>query len=573
MAAGWGNCMSILMTGIDYNKASLETRERFALTIAAQEQLLEDVCRSAGVLGSVLISTCNRMELWVSGEAVQPYPLLCSLLGVDERLYEPYFTTREEDEAVDHLFELACGLKSQIFGEEQILSQVKDSIAFARECGASDPVLEALFRCAVTAAKKAKTAVHLSSVDRSAARSAVQLLQSKFERLQGLRCLVIGSGEMGRLAAKELLAEGCEVTMTLRRYKHGKSVIPAGCRVVDYEDRHSELAQSQVIFSATRSPHYTLICSEAKTQLAGQGKILFDLAVPRDIDPEIAGLPGVCVYDIDHLGCVQMTEQDSESIRQVRAIVEEELLEFRRWLRVRALMPKINEISAAAATEVQGRMDNRLKNTQLCEEDLRLVREAAGQAVEKVVSAVLLDLQKRSESKQPIPEPILAQPETQPVSLAPRFPLFVDLTDKQIVVIGAGPIALRRIQSLNAYPCTIRVVAPKAVEEIHSLHRQGKLTYIPRAYEPEDLRDAYLVIAATGERELNHEIAEQAQQNKQYCSVADCKEECTFYFPATIHYPGGVIGVCGTGENHRKTKEVAAGIREFMADAVNRGKA
>ncbi|SHH99927.1 glutamyl-tRNA reductase [Sporobacter termitidis DSM 10068] len=566
--------MKICMAGIDYNTASLDDRERFAPTKAAQAKLLEKALRYPGVSGCVVISTCNRMELWLSrGEedVARPFDILCAQFGVDAAAHEKYFTQREDDDAVRHLFEVTSGLKSRIFGEEQILAQVKEAIVFSRENKAADPVLEALFRGAVTAAKKAKTSVHLQAVDRSAPKTAVQILKSRFSGLDGLRCLVIGSGEMGLLSARTLAAEGCAVTITQRRHILSGGVVPAGCAVIDYEDRYKFFESAQVVVSATRSPHYTLACDQVSGLLAGQEKLLFDLAVPRDIDPKIAGLPGITLYDIDHLGGDLTALDDNESVRRVKEIIDGEIREFERWRSIRAMMPMVSELGARAAADTEERVRYSLKNVPLDDNTRKLVCEAAGKAAGKAVQSVLLrfdrdtgggllsrGLTEFKGDRRP------AGGEDAAVKLPPRFPLFVDLSGKKIAVIGAGPIALRRITALSAYPCTICVTAPEAREEIRRLHHDNRIVYIEKAYEPGDLEDAYLVVAATNDRALNHQIALDAGRNGQFCSVADCREECTFYFPATIRYEGGVIGICGTGDDHGRTRDMAADIREFV---------
>lgn len=565
--------MSIKMAGIDYNKAAIEMREKFALTKTAQAEMLHSIRCRESVLGCVIINTCNRMEVWLSVKEycdIDAFDILSNCFPLDHNAYNKYFTQREGDDAVRHLFELACGLKSMIFGEEQILSQVKESIGYAGECGASDPILQALFRHAVTAAKKAKTEVRLVSVDRSVAKTAVEFLMKHIGSLQGVPCLVIGSGEMGRLAAKGLEAEGCNVTMTLRQYKSGDAVVPVGCKVIDYESRYSMLPEVQIVISATTSPHHTLQLDKVR-EMAGSGKkIMVDLAMPRDIEPEIGTLPNIMLYDIDHLGGRLADELNNDNIVRVREIITETIGEFERWRRARALMPKIIEICAGAADDLEGRIQSGLKHMTLDESCLKLIHDTAGKAVSKVVENILLSLNKEedgvllmdflSEKRQNAAVEDLSKID----NLPPRFPLFVDLSGKKIAVIGAGTIALRRVLALTGYPCTIRVTATEARSEIRHLNAQGKITYLQKAYEPSDLDGAYLVVAATDNRELNHQIAQDAGKNGQYCSIADCKEECTFYFPATVHYDGGVIGICGTGENHARTKEMTAEIRQFI---------
>jgi glutamyl-tRNA reductase len=142
---------------------------------------------------------------------------------------------------------------------------------------------------------------------------------------------VIGSGEMGRLSAKGLLAEGCRVTITLRQYRSGEAVIPAGCRVVDYDERYTVLKDSKAVISATRSPHFTLSFDRVR-ELAGMDKIiLIDLAVPRDIDPKISQLSNIELYDVDHLGGSLAVSGENGGIADIKTIIEEEIREFERW--------------------------------------------------------------------------------------------------------------------------------------------------------------------------------------------------------------------------------------------------
>jgi glutamyl-tRNA reductase len=566
--------MNIKMAGTDFNNASIEYREKFALTASAQARLLTYCAGLQGVLGSVIISTCNRMELWLNceeGADISPYRILCGYFKADPETNRRYFTERDGEAAVTHLFELACGLKSMVFGEEQILSQVKDAIAFARECKTSDAVLQAMFRWAVTAAKKAKTEVRLQAVDRSVAGTAVSFLKQAIGDLRGVPCLVIGSGEMGRLAAKGLVSEGCHVTITLRQYKSGDAIIPAGCKAADYEDRYKLLRDAKIIISATRSPHHTLQYDQVKAQAGDGEKIMFDLALPRDVDPAVGTLPNIRLYDIDHLGGRLVDDSDNAGIARVKAIIAEAIGEFERWQTARLLIPKINKLGALAAADARARLRSSLKNATLDDACLQLIDEAAAKAVEKVVENMLFCLHKNGdrallagvlpEAKASVENGLFENKKPLP----PRFPLFVDLTGRRIAVIGAGPVALRRVRALCAYPCTIRVIAPDAVAEIEALHQNNQICYVKKSYEPSDLEGAYLVIAATDDRALNSRIARDAHRNGQYCSIADCKEECSFFFPATVHYDGGVIGICGTGDNHRKTKKIAAEIRAFIS--------
>ena len=559
--------LNIRMAGIDYSTASVGQRERFALTKTAQTHLLQLLTGMYRLSGCVVISTCNRMELWVSGGdggAPGLADMLCDFFSLERDSYGRVFTERDGMTAVRHLFELACGLKSLVFGEDQILAQVKDALLTARECRAADPVLEALFRSAVTAAKKVKTQVRLYPVDRSVAGSAVALAKACLGTLRGVSCLVIGSGEMGRLAARELADEGCRVTMTLRRYRPGETTVPSGCNVVDYEARYAAFAEAGVIVSATRSPHFTLQYDRVRELTGGGSKVILDLALPRDVDPEIARLPDISLYDIDHFKDGRAPSWDGAGLSEVDRIIGEEIGEFTRWYGARALLPKINEITARAASDVEGRLRHRLRKAGLDEDSKEDICRLAVSAVERVVRKTMLGM---SGGEGPVLREDPADGGAAAVGRPPlRFPLYVDLTGKEIAVIGAGAVALRRVQTLSAYRCAIRVTAPEACPEIRALHARGRIVYARKAYEPSDLDGAFLVIAATDSRELNHRISLDAGKDGRYCSVADCREECTFFFPATVRYSGGVIGICGTGEDHAGTKRMADDIREFIKE-------
>ena len=154
--------MSLVMSGLDCHRASIALRERLAFSQQEVRDLLLWLRHQPGVEGCVLLSTCNRTELYLSGEADTPWRLLCRGAGVPEAELEHYFTTRTGTDAARHLMEVACGLHSQILGEDQIITQVRTAMELAQEEKTADPVLAALFRRAVTAGKRARTEVHVA---------------------------------------------------------------------------------------------------------------------------------------------------------------------------------------------------------------------------------------------------------------------------------------------------------------------------------------------------------------------------------------------------------------------------
>lgn len=332
------------MSGLEHSQVPISLRERLSFTKQQTGEMVRKLHSFPQVSGCVLISTCNRTELYLScTEEVVPGELLCQAAGAEYPLYQDAFVTLSEKDAVQHLMEVAAGIRSRIFGEDQIISQVKDAIAIAREAGAADSVLETLFRSAVSAGKEVRTKVRLTSVPTSAASMAVDLLREKLGNLTGKKALVIGNGEMGRLAASLLRQEGCQVSVTLRTYRHGETIVPPGCGVVPYDQRFLHMEGCDLLLSATTSPHYT-VTVEPLSKLPSLPAVLVDLAIPRDIQPEVGQLPGVSLYNIDDLG----NFSESRTIpAEVTEILNAQMENFYRWLNYKDCMTSVDSLKQA----------------------------------------------------------------------------------------------------------------------------------------------------------------------------------------------------------------------------------
>ncbi len=222
--------MNIITAGLDYKIADITQREQMSFTKTAMQEVYNKLLQNDDILGAVIISTCNRTEIYIScRDDIHINPFV--LLGYDLKHY-----LLKGVDAINHLCQLACGIKSQIWGEDQIITQVKQSIAFARECKASDSILEVLFRTAITAAKKVKSLVDMKTPSNSIGHKALEVIKNHTEPIEEI--LVIGNGEIGRLVTTLLLKEGYKVTLTLRQYKHGQNFVPSGANTIDYLSRY-----------------------------------------------------------------------------------------------------------------------------------------------------------------------------------------------------------------------------------------------------------------------------------------------------------------------------------------------
>ena len=471
--------MSLVLSSLSFQTAPLELREQLSFPPEEQSRLLHWVSGQPGVSGAVLLCTCNRTELYLDGDCGTPWRMLCRWAELDPGKLESAFVTLTGEDAARHLMEVACGLCSQLRGEDQILSQVRRAMDFAQEQGVSDSNLSVLFRMAVTVGKQVRTQVQIPHAAPSAGEKTVELLEKELGDLHGKQILVIGNGQMGRLAAGMLQRAGADVTVTLRQYRHRDTVVPSGCRAVPYESRMELRDTLDAIVTATTSPHYTVL----KSQLEGITRplVLVDLAVPRDVEPGCAELPGIRYHDLDDLGVV--LEMDEETDRQIQDRIDTQLEAYERWRRNR---------SAPA-------------------------------------------------------EPF-------------RFPLFVDLRGKRVVLVGGGKIASRRIGTLRQFGCEIVVIAPELKAQ------QGGFTWLSRCYQPGDLKGAAIAIAATDSREVNHQVGEDAKALGIPVSVADCEQECTFFFPAVCTGENVIAGVVSRGRDHHLTALAAKEIRKVLED-------
>ena len=346
--------MHLTMSGLDYSVASIALREQLSFTKNGVLDMDRLIAQESGVLGAVLLSTCNRTEIYLSGAggvAPDPGELLCRAAGADYQNFAHAFVTRRGDDCIRHLMEVACGLRSQILGEDQILTQVKTAIALARTAGTSDSILETLFRTASACGKAAKTAGRLTGLPTSAAHQAVAALEDRMGGLSGRRALVIGNGEMGRLTASLLRNAGCTVTVTLRSYRHGETVVPAGCAVAPYDDRYRAMEGMDLLVSATTSPHYTVML-EPFIEVADPPRVLVDLAIPRDIQPELGErIPGVVLLNVDDLS--QRTGADAKELARVHGTIHAYMERFYQWNNYRESLPVLEEVKAAVLDRVR----------------------------------------------------------------------------------------------------------------------------------------------------------------------------------------------------------------------------
>lgn len=325
--------MKLIMTGLNHKLADLDTREKFTITKEKMRSILTDLKNSGMVGGCVIISTCNRTELYTSVPdhlVFEPSKALCTALLRDFAKFKCFFTERSGKLAMEHLCRVASGLDSQIIGDDQIITQVREALELSRSQNGTDSYMETIFKLAIKAAKAIKTGVLLKSPGTSSVPGkTVETLQMLCP-LAGRNAVVIGNGQMGRQVAERLIHENVNVTVTLREYKKGVIQVPNRAATISYSERYRAIEQADIVVSATTSPHFTLCFSELN-RLTRRPEIIADLAVPRDIEPLVQEISGLTLLTIDDISAEGRT-LPPESISKIDGIIEEHTEKYCRWL-------------------------------------------------------------------------------------------------------------------------------------------------------------------------------------------------------------------------------------------------
>jgi glutamyl-tRNA reductase len=349
--------MKILLTGLNHKTAPVELRERLAI---APERLAGEtraLLGHPGVREGLILSTCHRVELLVCYEGDDPELALYlnRQYAVDAASLQPHLYQHYETEAVRHLFRVASSLDSMVVGEPQILGQVKESYSAARSVGAVGDNLERLLQGAFSAAKKVRTETQIGASSVSIASVAVDLARKIFGSLEGKRVLLVGAGKMSELAARHLMQQGAGSLLISNR-THERAVRLAQKfqgHVIRFEELYARADEADIVITSTGSPEFMFRAPHAQQFLQrrrNRPMIFIDIAVPRDVDPEINRLEGIFLYDIDDLQSVaggNLADRSREAER-AEAILEEELARYQRRLQALDVVPTLVNLQTYA---------------------------------------------------------------------------------------------------------------------------------------------------------------------------------------------------------------------------------
>lgn len=348
--------MYILLSGISYKTAPVEIREKFAFCGNELEESYRQLMQEESLAGAVIINTCNRTEIYASSPsllegqaAINRFLAVYSGLEIDELMN--YIYTPNCYDAIAHLFMVTSGLDSMVVGETQIIGQVKEAFQKARELGATETVMNTLFNRAIHVGKRVRAETGIDQHPVSVSYVAVDMVKSLLGDLQGKSVLVIGAGETAELATSYLMANGVNSVIVSNR-SYDKAVDLAekfAGRAIKFDELPEELLRNDIVISCTAANHAVLRRDNCRAYLeARQGReiIFIDIAVPRDVEPELANIEGVYVYDIDDLqGVISQNHQERQKAAEMAVdIVNRQIQEFNDWLATLYVVPVITAL-------------------------------------------------------------------------------------------------------------------------------------------------------------------------------------------------------------------------------------
>lgn len=390
--------MHILSVGVDYKNTSVQVREKLAFQEADLEKALTGLRETKSIFEAVILSTCNRTEIYVVCDQLHTgryysRHFFASWFHISPEFLKPFLILREDQDAIQHLFRVTCGLDSMILGETQILGQVRHAFLTAQQLGTTGTFFNELFKQALTIAKRAQDETQINDHPVSVSYAAVKLLENVTGSLDQKSVLMIGAGEMSRLALKHLTSSGVRHLTVINRTKvradrlarqfHGQSV--------PFASLGASIAHSDIVFASTSSPDYLITKENLAPLLAvreSRPLILVDVGVPRNIDPDTARLDQVRLFDIDDLK--QIVDQNLEARRRaaarIRPLIMEQMDRYTEWLHTLGVVPVISALREKALSihaEMMKRIDHKLP--ELTERERKVLSKQAKSMINQML--------------------------------------------------------------------------------------------------------------------------------------------------------------------------------------------
>ena len=405
--------MYIIAVGVSHRRAPVEVREKLAFSENQLPALFERLKAAGNISGCVILSTCNRTEIYAVSRDIDAalseiWNLLSAESGIEVDVLQDCVYSLTCQQAISHLFRVISGLDSMILGEAEILGQVTKAYQLSCENGANNSVMNVLFQKALKVGKQVQTETLIGTGASSVGAAAVELARQTFGDIENCPIMLIGTGEMGRLVARNLANNSASEVMVCNR-SHDKAVEMAaqlgGC-ATPFEDMLECLPLVDVVVSCTAAPYHIITKEQMASVMEKRDNrpiFLIDLAVPRDIEPEAVQLERVHIFNVDDLQSIvdgSLNERKLEA-QQAEIMVEEAVENFMKWLNSRAAIPAIRALCEKGEAVRDAELEKAMRKFgTLTHREEKILRTMANSIANKLTHAPIIKLRQQSQAGQ-----------------------------------------------------------------------------------------------------------------------------------------------------------------------------
>jgi len=390
--------VELVALGLNHRTAPVEIREKFCLAPEVIKKGLEKLEIYEHLHEAVVLSTCNRSEIYAvvsrgCGNTVASFWAELNNTECDEDFFRQYTYRYEEEECVEHLLRVTASLDSLVIGEGQILSQVKHAYAIAQSANATGTLLNLLFNRAIATGKRVRTETRIAFNAVSVSYAAVELARAKLGDFANCRVLLFGAGKMAELTATHLASQGLKSLYVANRHldRAVELANQYGGQAVEWPEVYGLLGSVDIVITSTGAPHYVIHKREivhALDSRNGKPLVLIDIAVPRDVEPAVGELSGVCLYNIDDLKAVvddNIQERQKEAL-VAEGIIQEEvegLMDRFAYLSMQPIMAQLSDKAEFIRCREMKRAMRKLPD--LSEEEYRVIEKMTHMIVRKML--------------------------------------------------------------------------------------------------------------------------------------------------------------------------------------------
>ncbi len=404
---------NLILVGVNHKTTPVEVREKLAFNQDKIEESTEILLQYPEIQENTIISTCNRVEIYARVDNIETgterlKKFLSQFHHIELEVLDQYFYSYQDNETVEHLFKVSSSLDSMVLGEAQILGQVKDAYSLARSLRATGQVLNQLFEKAFNVAKRVREETGIAESAVSISSAAVELARKIFDDLENHTVMLVGTGEMAELAAKHLISYGAKtVYITSRTYERAAALAETlNGSALDFQHFKEDLHKADIVISSTAAPKFIIerdMVDAAIHKRKNRPMFFIDIAVPRDIAPEVNELENVYLYDIDDLqGVVNANIKEREREAELAVeIIQSEVDKFNNWIVSLDAVPTIVEIRKQAETAALTEADKTLgRMPHLTDDDRLAIHNMTQSIINKILHKPTVNLKKKTQSNE-----------------------------------------------------------------------------------------------------------------------------------------------------------------------------